>query len=299
MASAQVLAPDVLFYRNGPTERSFRNKIIGLIALAGVGIDLASLPLALGVAALAGASFTDPRLLPLLIVVFLAEAVSMMTNDIIDAERDKTKWPLRPLATGLVSKSEAVLYLAIVSAIGIVIAIVVFNWLFLALGLLVLALNYVYSHYTRDTIGYLTVMVPLALVPVAIWSAFSPETVLTPLPWLLALFLAVYAPIPSMMQEALDPQVPTLFVRPRPAVERMLYVAFVFTLFVSGVAIFLYAQLSWLFVAVLALLTVWLLLQARNLGDNRTREKLETGFRITMASVSLYWLSLAVFAWIR
>jgi hypothetical protein len=79
----------------------------------------------------------------------------------------------------------------------------------------------------------------------------------------------------------------------------MLYVAFVFTLFVSGVAIFLYAQLSWLFVAVLALLTVWLLLQARNLGDNRTREKLETGFRITMASVSLYWLSLAVFAWIR
>jgi 4-hydroxybenzoate polyprenyltransferase len=299
MATAHVSAPDVLFYRNAPTERSFRNRIIGLIALPGVGINIAAMPLTLGVAALSGVRFNDPRLLALIIVVFLAGCVANMTNDFIDAERDKTKWPLRPLATGLLSRSEAVLYLAILSAIGIMIAIVVFNWLFLALGLLVLALNYVYSHYTRDTIGYLTVMVPLGLSPVAIWSAFSPETVLTPLPWLLGIFVAVYAPVPSMMQEALDPQVPALFVRPRPAIERMLYGMFAIALFVSGVAIFLYAQLSWLFVVVLAVLTVWLLTQANNLGEERSREKLETGFKITMASIALYWLSLTAFAWAR
>jgi 4-hydroxybenzoate polyprenyltransferase len=264
-----------------------------------VGIDLASLPLALGVAALAGASFTDPRLLPLLIVVFLAEAVSMMTNDIVDAERDKTKWPLRPLATGLVSKSEAVLYMAILSAIGIAIAIVFFNWLFLALGLLVLALNYVYSHYTRDTIGYLTVMVPLALVPVAIWSAFSPETVLTPLPWLLALFMVVYTPVVQITHEALDPSIPALFIRPRPTTERALYVVSVIAVFFVGIAIFLYAHFSWLFVVVLAAFTAALLTQARNLGDNRTREKLQTGFKITILGRCIFWLSVAVFAWIK
>jgi len=299
MAKAQVSAADVLFYRNAPTERSFRNRIIALIALSGVGIDIVSLPLAIGTAALAGARFNDLRLLPLLIIVFLALGVANMVNDIVDAERDKTKWPLRPLATGLLSRPEAVLFTAILSAIGIVMAIVIFNWLFLALGLLVLGLNFAYSRYLRDNIGYLTVMLPLALAPVAIWAAFSPDTILTPLPWLLAIFLAVYSPVPSMMQEALDPRVPTLFIRLRPATERALYVAFVIALFVFGVAILLYAQLSWLFVVVLAVLTVWLLIQARNLGDDRSREKLETGFKVTMASVALYWLSLAVFAWAR
>jgi geranylgeranylglycerol-phosphate geranylgeranyltransferase len=299
MANAQVSAADVLFYRNAPTERSFRNKIIGLIALPGVGIDIAALPLAIGIAALAGARFDDLRLLPLLIIVFLALGVANIVNDIVDAERDKTKWPLRPLATGLLSRSEAILYAAILSAIGIVMAIVVFNWLFLALGLLVLAGNLAYSRYLRDNIGYLTVMLPFVLVPAAIWSAFSPETILTPLPWLLAIFLTVYSPVPSMMQEALDPQVPTFFVRLRPTAERALYVMFVIALFVSGIAILLYAQLSWLFAVVLAVLTVWLLIQVRNLGDNRSREKLEIGFKITMASISLYWLSLAVFAWAR
>jgi len=299
MAKAQVSAADVLFYRNAPTERSFRNRIIALIALSGVGIDIVSLPLAIGTAALAGARFNDLRLLPLLIIVFLALGVANMVNDIVDAERDKTKWPLRPLATGLLSRPEAVLFTSILSAIGIVMAIVIFNWLFLALGLLVLGLNFAYSRYLRDNIGYLTVMLPLALAPVAIWAAFSPDTILTPLPWLLAIFLAVYSPVPSMMQEALDPRVPTLFIRLRPATERALYVAFVIALFVFGVAILLYAQLSWLFVVVLAVLTVWLLIQARNLGDDRSREKLETGFKVTMASVALYWLSLAVFAWAR
>jgi len=299
MAKAQVSAADVLFYRNAPTERSFRNRIIALIALSGVGIDIVSLLLAIGTAALAGARFNDLRLLPLLIIVFLALGVANMVNDIVDAERDKTKWPLRPLATGLLSRPEAVLFTSILSAIGIVMAIVIFNWLFLALGLLVLGLNFAYSRYLRDNIGYLTVMLPLALAPVAIWAAFSPDTILTPLPWLLAIFLAVYSPVPSMMQEALDPRVPTLFIRLRPATERALYVAFVIALFVFGVAILLYAQLSWLFVVVLAVLTVWLLIQARNLGDDRSREKLETGFKVTMASVALYWLSLAVFAWAR
>jgi len=299
MANAQVSAADVLFYRNAPTERSFRNRIIGLIALPGVGIDITVLPLAIGTAALAGARFDDLRLLPLLVTVFLAAGVANMVNDIVDAERDQAKWPLRPLATGLLSRSEAVLYTAILSAIGIVIAIAIFNWLFLALGLLVLVLNFAYSRYLRDNVGHLTVMLPLALAPVGIWAAFSPETILTPLPWLLAIFLASYSPVPSTMQEALDPQVPTLFIRLRPTAERALYVAFVIALFISGVAILLYAQLSWLFVVVLAVLTVWLLIQTRNLGEDRSREKLETGFKITMASVSLYWLSLAVFAWAR
>ena len=105
--------------------------------MTGLGLDVLVLPFVIGTAALSGASFNDLRLLPLLFVVFIAAGVANITNDIIDAERDKTKWPLKPLSTGLISKSEAVLYAAILSAIGIVIAIVFFNWLLLTLGLLV------------------------------------------------------------------------------------------------------------------------------------------------------------------
>ncbi len=299
MTNAQVSASDVLILRTAPTERSFRNKIIGLIALLGVGIDTAYLPIALGIAALAGVSFNDLRLLSLLVVVFLAGGVTNMTNDIIDAERDKRKWPLKPLATGLLSKSEAVPYAAILTGICIVIAIVVFNGFFLALGLLVLAGNLVYSRYLRDHIGYFTVILPLVFVPVAIWSAFSPETVLTPLPWFLVIFIAAEATGNQITHEGLDPTIPALFIRPRPTTERALYVVSVIVMFLFGVAIYFYAQLSWLFVVALAVLMAWIMTLAKNLGDNRSREKLETGFKITFVAGFIYWLLVAVFVWIK
>ena len=299
MANTNVSAADVLMLKLAPAERSFRNRIIGFIALMGVGLDFLVLPFVVGTAALSGASFTDIRLLLLFFIVFTAAGVANITNDIIDAERDKKKWPRKPLSTGLISKSEAILYVAILSAIGIVIAIVFFNWLFLALGLLVLAGNLVYSRYLRDNIGYLTVMIPFALVPVGVWSAFSPETVLTPLPWLLALFLIAYQPAIQITHEGLDPNIPALFIRPRPTMERALYVASVIAVFFVGIAILLYAQLSWLFAVLLAVFTVVLLSLAKNLGENRSREKLETSFKVTMAGNFIYWLGIAIFVWMK
>jgi 4-hydroxybenzoate polyprenyltransferase len=299
MANAKVSAADVLMLKMAPAERSFRNRIVGLIAMPGLGLDILVLPAVISTAALSGAKLDDPRLLPLFFAVFIAAGVANITNDVIDAERDKTKWPLKPLSTGLISKSEAVLYAAILSGIFFVIAIVIFNWLFLALGLLVLVGNYAYSRYMRDNIGYLTVILPFVLVPVAIWSAFSPETVLTPLPWLLALFLIAYQPAIQVTHEGLDPTIPALFIRPRPTTERALYVASVIAVFFVGIAILLYVQLSWLFAVVLAVWTVVLLTLAKNLGENRSREKLETSFKVTMVGNFIYWLGIAISIWMR
>ena len=89
MTNGNVSASDVFFGRAAPTERSFRNKIVGLIALQEMGLNIMIMPVALGTAALAGARLDALQLLPLLVVVFLASGVAMMTNDIIDAERDK------------------------------------------------------------------------------------------------------------------------------------------------------------------------------------------------------------------
>jgi hypothetical protein len=53
MANANVSASDVLFGRAAPIERSFRNKIVGLITLQTIGINIIGMPIALGTAALA------------------------------------------------------------------------------------------------------------------------------------------------------------------------------------------------------------------------------------------------------
>jgi len=55
MANTRVSAADVLSGIAAPPERSFRNRIVGLITLQRVGLCIAVLPFALGVAALAGA----------------------------------------------------------------------------------------------------------------------------------------------------------------------------------------------------------------------------------------------------
>jgi 4-hydroxybenzoate polyprenyltransferase len=117
MANTRVSAADVLFGMAAPPERSFRNRILGLITLQRVGLCFIILSLPLGIAALAGAR-VNLQLLLLLILAFLVCGVAVITNDIIDIERDKRKWPLKPLVTGLISKSEAVLYAVIVAGLA-------------------------------------------------------------------------------------------------------------------------------------------------------------------------------------
>jgi heme O synthase-like polyprenyltransferase len=83
----------------------------------------------------------------------------------------------------------------------------------------------------------------------------------------------------QITHEGLDPAIPALFVRPRPTVERTLYVVSILVIFVVGIAIFFYAQLSPLYLVALTILVAWILIYAKNLGENRSREKLESAYR--------------------
>jgi 4-hydroxybenzoate polyprenyltransferase len=298
MANTRVSAADVLSGIAAPPDRTFSNRIVGLITLQRVGLCVAVLPFALGVAALAGARFSL-QLLPLIIVAFLGGTAASMTNDIVDMERDKRKWPLKPLATGLISRSEAVLYTVILAGLALAIAALVFNWFFTTLLLVALGLSYLYVHYTRDHIGYLTVIPVFACLPVAIWGAYSLDTVLTPLPWLIVIFGAGWTTAVQITHEGLDPAIPALFVRPRPTAERTLYVVSVLVMFVVGIAIFFYAQLSPLYLVALIILVAWILIYELNLGENRSREKLESAYRIIFTSISFYSLLIAIFVWIK
>lgn len=160
-------------------------------------------------------------------------------------------------------------------------------------------MSYLYVRYTRDHIGYVTVIPVFACLPIAIWGAISLGTVLTPLPWLIVIFGAAWTTAVQITHEGLDPGIPALFVRPSPAAETTLYIVSIVVMFVVGIAIFFYAQLSPLYLVALTILIVWILIQAKYLGENRSREKLESAYRIIFTSISFYFFLIAIFVWIK
>jgi 4-hydroxybenzoate polyprenyltransferase len=289
-----VSTADILFGQVAPTTASFQNEIIGLITLLRVAVNTLFLPLILGVAALAGVQLNDPRLPFLLIVGWLISASGNIVNDIVDRKRDKTKWPLRPLSTGLVSNSVAAIYTSLITAIAFIMAGLIFSWLFAALVLAVLISSYVYDRYLRDRIGYLTIMLSAALIAIVIWTAFSPDTIATPLFWLAVMLSAVTFAVINVVNEAFDPKAKPLLIRPTPLAEMLLYVLLVIAMFFLGIAAFVYEMLPWPYLLALIAVTVWGLTAARYLGGQRSFEDLKKAFAIMATWLPTYWLSIAV-----
>ena len=292
-----VSASEVLNGHAAPAEPSLRNKLIGFITLQRVAVNVIFFLNVIGLIALAGGQFNGVLLFFMFLVVYLISAAGNILNDIVDYERDKRKWPLRPLATGLISRSAAALYGAVIAGIGLVIAGLAFNWLFAAMMFLVLVLSYVYVR-IRDTIGYFTVLWLGALIPVAVWTAISLETVFTPLFWLAVILGTAEAAVIIIVNEAFDPVIPALFVRPSPFVEMVLYIVSVAITFFVGIGIVFYAKMDWLFLPVLIAATAWALAAVQYLGTQRSPEKLKRALMITGFHAPLYGVSLAFFLWI-
>ncbi len=295
MASAE----QVLWDHAAPTERTFRNKIIGLIALLRIVETSVGFIYVIAAAALAGLSFKDSRFPFVLIAAWFVLAASMMVNDIADAKRDKQRWPLRPLATGLLSKSEATLYATIIAGIGLVIAGVVFNWFSAAIALVVIVLSYVYSR-TRKEIGYLTILLSTAFVPVAVWVAISPATVFTPLFWLAIAIYVVGMVALIIVNEIPDTENPFLFIKLQPRTEMIVYVVSVIIMFFLGIAIFFYAELSMLYLLILGAITLWAFPVVKYFEKTLSMETLKkTGFLRVGIYLLIYLSSIAIFLWLK
>ena len=134
--------------------------------------------------------------------------------------------------------------------------------------------------YTRDGVGYLTVIVPVALIPLAVWAAISPETILTPVPWLLVALMVAYSIAVNVANEATDKvPVKALFVQLRPFTEMVLYVAGVIIALFIGILIVFYAQMSWLYLVVLVAVTACALTAAKYLWSQRSPEVVKNHLR--------------------
>jgi 4-hydroxybenzoate polyprenyltransferase len=298
MTQSNVSLADVLFGHGMPTEPSLRSKIIGVIALQRPALAVMIFPVVLRAMALAGGGIHDPRLPFLLLVTWLVASASFIIHDIVDIERDKRKWPLRPLPSGVISKSAATLQATLMATVGLVIALLVFNRLFAALTLMVLGLTLVYVLYTRDKIGYLTSMWIPGFILVAVWTAFSPETVFSPLPWFTFAFAAATNAAIQITGESFDPLIKAFIVRPKPSTEGTLYVGAIIAMFIVGTIVFFYAHLPWPYMVVLPAIILLALTPAKHLRERQSPEKLKNTFKtITMCNL-LYWLTVAVLVWI-
>jgi len=217
-------------------------------------------------------------------------------NDVVDLERDKRKFPMRPLPSGLIPKRAAALYAALMAGTGVTLASL-FNRLCAAISLTVVVLGYIYTRYTRDRIGYLTLVWIPALEPVGAWAAVSPETILTPLPSLLYTFMVVHQVAMIIAEEAADPKAKAFFVKPKIDVERKVYTASVIALLLIGTCIFFYADLHWSYMAVLATITALALNSAKYLDESLSIEKVKKAFATITHYNTVHWLAIIVAAY--
>ncbi len=295
---------EVLFGQAAPTNPSLRNKVIGFIALQHVALGILFLPVVWGTVALAGVQFSDPRLLQVSIIALLGTCAVNSINDIADMDRDKQKWPVRPLPSGLVSRSTAVMYIAIIGEIAVLMAGVLFNWLFATLGFLGGVLVYLYAQSARNRIGLLTGALFGGFVPVILWTAIHPTTILTPIPWLLYALAVCHNAALNFVNESFDPIVKSLLVRFKPSADMMLYVVSIVGAMFFGAIIFFYAPLPWpnylAFMLIITAITAWALTQAKQMSEEgRTQETAKKMFMSLSMYATIYWSSMAIVLWVK
>jgi len=297
---------DILFGFASPKEMTLKNRILGFIELQRPAVIAMGTPFALAGAVLAERQMSitwqqiiSQKLTPYvlgLISVWLLIGAMHAINSTIDVERDKTKFPMRSLVTGLIKRWEATVYGLAMAGVALTVTYLTFNWAAAAVGLLVLVLGTIYTAYTRDNIGFLTMTVIPAFLPIGGWAAISTGTVLTLLPWLVFLFAVFHQIAHIIACEAHYPEAKAFIVRPRPNMEAIVYSLCIVVMFFIGVSIYYYANLHWLFLVILSVLTIYGLRSASYLKEPRTFERGAKAFVAIVNYGLFFWLSLSILA---
>ncbi len=301
----KISAMDLLFGFAAPKERTIKNRILGFIELQRVAVVAMGVPFALAGAILAERQLgitlnqiLNQQLHALfygLVAVWLLISSMHVFNDVLDARRDVEKFPMRPLATGLVKRWEATIYALVMTGIALAIANFIFNWTCVVISVLVLALGIIYTKYTRDKVGFLTVAFIPGLIVVGGWAAVSPTTVLTTFPWLLYLFVLMHQTAHIIACEAHAPA-KLFLVRPKPNTEAIIYGACVVSMFFIGLYTYVVSEIHWLFLVILSIITVLGLSSSVFLKEPRTLERGKKAFVAIVIYGLTYWIALSVFA---
>lgn len=276
--------------------KTLRNRILAFISEQRPLVSVMGFFIALGGATLSLGAFPSPlKILEIFVAVYLIVSGMHSINDTIDFKRDEEKWPMRPLPSGLISREELGIYGIAIGLAGVALSYIWFTWQCALFVALVLFLGFIYTKYTRDKIGYLTLIWIPAFLPVGAWAAFAPETLFTRLPWLLYLFMMTHQIAHIASVELHAPETKALVIGLEQKNEPALYVLSIILMSIVGIIIYLVASLHWIYLLVLLALTIVSLLSAvPMIKDPNSMENLR---KANMAIVNyniFYWLALAI-----
>jgi 4-hydroxybenzoate polyprenyltransferase len=217
---------------------------------------------ALGVAAAAAISFGGIPAWYQCLTGFIAALVAFAGihsfNDFVDARRDLSCWPGRPIPSRRLTAWQALGLSIAAFCLSLALVGIVFSRLSLEISAVAVGLSCLYSAYLRDKVGYLVLPPIQGILWLCGWAAFSPDTLFTSwMPWVLYLFsiawqsghIMIYSPLhPLRKIKGVDlTQVPALFFKT--SARTAATMGFWFLCLAVALSIFLgfYAHLGWLY----------------------------------------------------
>jgi 4-hydroxybenzoate polyprenyltransferase len=224
-------------------------------------------------------------------------------NDFIDARRDQSCWPGRPIPSRRLTSVQA-LWLALAGFVtALALVGIFFTRLSLEISIIAVALSCLYSGYLRDRVGYLVLPPIQGLLWLCGWAAFSPDTLFHSwLPWLLYIFsiawqsghIMIYSPLHPLRKikgTALT-QVPALFFHTSARAAATIGIWCLCLTVALGLYLGLYAHLGWIYVAPVALMSLPALQSSYNFS--RAPEDFSNGIK-AFSFATYYMLAARVF----
>ncbi|HIH69178.1 UbiA prenyltransferase family protein [Methermicoccus shengliensis] len=127
-------------------------------------------------------AFPDvPKLVLAVLGAYLATTSSYVLNDCCDVDIDRINLPHRPLPSGELSRTRALLYALLLVGVACAIALYL-NPESLVVLLVAVAVITFYSYHAKRTtpLSFVPVGVAYGLVPIGVWLAFDPAGILKP-----------------------------------------------------------------------------------------------------------------------
>jgi protoheme IX farnesyltransferase len=127
------------------------------------------------------------------VAVFITVGGMHTLNDFFDKIRDRNIWPNRPIPSGRLSPSYALILALCLLAAGLTLVWIYFNPICFTILLVAVILGATYSRYLRDKVGYLSLPLIVGLHPLGGYAAFAGDQAFTSLtPWVLYFMVTLW-----------------------------------------------------------------------------------------------------------
>jgi len=242
--------------------------------------------------------------------VFITTGGMHTLNDYFDRSRDLKIWPDRPIPSGRLRPRYALALALSLFAVGLTLVGILFNPTCFIILLITVTLGILYSKYSRDKLGYLSLAPIIGLFPVGGYAAFAGKGVFTnPVPWILYVMvmlwqaghILVYSPAHGvrLKEEGIKTAVPAFIIVLSPRTTALLGAAFFSALLFLSLCFYFVAPLSLAYLIVALLSGSVMVSLSLKLAVNPTRENSIKAFNAASLYAMILFVAMALDVFFR